>query len=735
MQKARQEQAKQPARPAPAHGNAGVQQSEAPSMTALSSNSARVGQANIQRKASADATTGKASLARSEGGLPASLKSGIEALSGMSMDHVKVHTNSREPARINAHAYTQGSDIYLGPGQEKHLAHEAWHVVQQAQGRVRPTLQMKSGAQINDDAGLEREADAMGERALATPSSPVGRTVAPSAASRVFQAKTTVIQRTVIADIATGILKAIGKEGIAQVGAKMTTPLIAEINAQMPRLVRNAMAEWMTSHPQGAEVLRLAIAAKTLENFGPEATAAFQSLLAACNERFGGVLSELGKKIAETTSDLLPAQVAEIKTAVEEQFRTLGTNLKSRLPEMLRGELYNLFSAMVRAGISHVTSLGIGKIIGLLAGGRSAMDMAAAHASQAFAAAASVVEAKKVLDVAAQGMDMVTRVGDKMSSMSDGIMQLPGVQQASDTFADMAGNVTPLLPEGIGRRIMESKPGRPGFISRATEKSVESMIGSDNPLADTQEAFHQSAEAAAASGRKAAEEKIAEGASDLTSTTKNLLLAGQIGYHMSSAPKGREARHAGQMGTSMALSAGVPAAIAAVVGTAGFAPVVLGIAGGIYAVNSAPGRVLIEAGGEFSEEMTQTPLVGLPYQKTLQVLTLASSATATGLRALQLAVLGGSDTAVDSAAGHTAGALDALFSGWSLGNLISGATVPRKAESKRTANQPRLTAQQRAQNKRRRWQRLVMLTPQPDQKPYRKLVWQKAYNGEWPPKF
>jgi hypothetical protein len=37
-------------------------------------------------------------------------------------------------------------------------------VVQQKPGRVKPTLQMK-GVAINDDAGLEREADAMGAAA------------------------------------------------------------------------------------------------------------------------------------------------------------------------------------------------------------------------------------------------------------------------------------------------------------------------------------------------------------------------------------------------------------------------------------------------------------------------------------------------------------------------------------------------------------------------------------------
>jgi hypothetical protein len=98
-------------------------------------------------------------------GLPNYLKSGIESLSGMSMDHVKVHYNSDKPTQLQAHAYAQGSDIYLGAGQERHLPHEAWHIVQQAQGRVRPTLQMKAG-RVNDDPSLEKEADMMGEKAV-----------------------------------------------------------------------------------------------------------------------------------------------------------------------------------------------------------------------------------------------------------------------------------------------------------------------------------------------------------------------------------------------------------------------------------------------------------------------------------------------------------------------------------------------------------------------------------------
>lgn len=101
-------------------------------------------------------------------GLPDNLKSGIENLSGMAMDHVNVHYNSAKPAQMQAHAYAQGSDIHVAPGQEKHLPHEAWHIVQQAKGRVKPTMQMAGGIPVNDNKGLEKEADNMGAKALQT---------------------------------------------------------------------------------------------------------------------------------------------------------------------------------------------------------------------------------------------------------------------------------------------------------------------------------------------------------------------------------------------------------------------------------------------------------------------------------------------------------------------------------------------------------------------------------------
>ncbi|WP_313562964.1 eCIS core domain-containing protein [Ruminiclostridium cellobioparum] len=99
-----------------------------------------------------------------ETGLPDDLKNGIEILSGLSMENVRVNYNSDKPAQLGASAYTQGPEIYVAPGQDKRLPHEAWHVVQQSQGRVKPAMQI-SGVQINNDEALELEAENMGDKA------------------------------------------------------------------------------------------------------------------------------------------------------------------------------------------------------------------------------------------------------------------------------------------------------------------------------------------------------------------------------------------------------------------------------------------------------------------------------------------------------------------------------------------------------------------------------------------
>ncbi|CAG7640669.1 hypothetical protein PAECIP111802_02672 [Paenibacillus allorhizosphaerae] len=99
-------------------------------------------------------------------GIPDDLKDGLETLSGIDLSGVRVHYNSPKPSQVQALAYAQGTDIHLGPGQEQHLPHEGWHVVQQLRGGVQPTSKLANGILLNDEEGLENEADTMGAQAL-----------------------------------------------------------------------------------------------------------------------------------------------------------------------------------------------------------------------------------------------------------------------------------------------------------------------------------------------------------------------------------------------------------------------------------------------------------------------------------------------------------------------------------------------------------------------------------------
>ena len=101
-------------------------------------------------------------------GIPDDLKLGMENLTGISLNDVRVHRNSNEPSNFSALAYAKGSNIHLGPGQEKHLPHELGHIVQQKQGRVKPTMQVNENIKINDDNNLEKDADNLGDKALQT---------------------------------------------------------------------------------------------------------------------------------------------------------------------------------------------------------------------------------------------------------------------------------------------------------------------------------------------------------------------------------------------------------------------------------------------------------------------------------------------------------------------------------------------------------------------------------------
>jgi len=97
-------------------------------------------------------------------GIPLQMKQSFERSSGLSFDDVRVHYHSPLPSRLGALAYTQGSRVYVAPGQERHLGHELGHVVQQKQGRVRATSEL-GGVKLNASPAMEREADMLSRQA------------------------------------------------------------------------------------------------------------------------------------------------------------------------------------------------------------------------------------------------------------------------------------------------------------------------------------------------------------------------------------------------------------------------------------------------------------------------------------------------------------------------------------------------------------------------------------------
>lgn len=117
---------------------------------------------NLQKKAN---STSQLKAKKNNTGLPLQLKQGMENTTGVALDDVKVHYNSSKPAQVQAHAFAQGSDIHLAPGQEQHLPHELGHVVQQAKGQVSANTSVDNQA-VNDSPTLEREADTLGAQAM-----------------------------------------------------------------------------------------------------------------------------------------------------------------------------------------------------------------------------------------------------------------------------------------------------------------------------------------------------------------------------------------------------------------------------------------------------------------------------------------------------------------------------------------------------------------------------------------
>ena len=122
----------------------------------------------------------------------------MERAFGTDFSAVRIHQDARAQA-LGARAFTRGTDIYFAPGAyqpespsgQELLGHELAHVVQQSQGRVPATLQMK-GEAVNHDAGLEREADEQGARAARGEQVSTGQAAPRAGSSPVVQGQFTV---------------------------------------------------------------------------------------------------------------------------------------------------------------------------------------------------------------------------------------------------------------------------------------------------------------------------------------------------------------------------------------------------------------------------------------------------------------------------------------------------------------------------------------------------------------
>lgn len=105
-------------------------------------------------------------------GIPKKVRQKMEQSFNANFSNVQIHSNSGKAKQLGALAYTQGHDIHFASGQynpetyqgQKLLGHELAHVVQQRNGRVKETVQMK-GISVNTNPHLEREADRMGQMA------------------------------------------------------------------------------------------------------------------------------------------------------------------------------------------------------------------------------------------------------------------------------------------------------------------------------------------------------------------------------------------------------------------------------------------------------------------------------------------------------------------------------------------------------------------------------------------
>lgn len=103
--------------------------------------------------------------------LPDPVQAKMEQSMGADFSGVQMFKDSEKASSVGANAFAQGNEVHFAPGQFKTdqagqelIGHELAHVVQQREGRVSANTSV-GGKPVNDDKGLEQEADDKGRLA------------------------------------------------------------------------------------------------------------------------------------------------------------------------------------------------------------------------------------------------------------------------------------------------------------------------------------------------------------------------------------------------------------------------------------------------------------------------------------------------------------------------------------------------------------------------------------------
>ncbi len=239
--------------------------------------------------------------------LPNPLKTGVEQLSGVNMSDANVNFKSTEPSKIGAAAFAQGSNIHLGPGQEKHLPHEAWHVVQQKKGKVSATSN-ENGIALNESTHLEKEADQMGSKALELGSN-----------------TSKILQKVKESKSTKGIIQK--NETDVQSGTSAETPEVVEAS-ELGESVNTALIEKINKNRGLVEMAKNAPDIISDSQIWNSLTNKWDKI--GITETVGGLTGDLTKAGSESTLGIDPEKVAaNVSSSVGSSITTLFTMIKS----------------------------------------------------------------------------------------------------------------------------------------------------------------------------------------------------------------------------------------------------------------------------------------------------------------------------------------------------------------------------------------------------------------------